>query len=458
MTRKDAWNPEVRISYLWLQSFETDLDAAIGTYRRLAHKLLIERRSDDSWCLPWEDPESLGRLHEDKHPGLERRPISPADISLIEPFWISLLGKKRQEPVEKESIGAAEALGCLLPLRLIQSEHLQIPAEGIRVNSWVERFFLPLSVATVLTIRVRRKNLLDMYSAIRQLVDFACGIHPRIEDRRSMLCREFAGVQLIELPKFPVEYLERLAGEPLGRLSSPGRPALLTTVISSPWPAEEQRELMARALLGFCTQNPLWYRNGNASQLELDVQLGDNRLKPNGRCYYGGNVATWSCQAYAEVQGRKARALSRYHRHQIFAGLQVRAAVGALAKLGLLQSRGLGKNVGRPWGTALWGSLRGIDPDEFIFRLKHRPWLMSVAGLMGRIYGGNDSAYKTWTSHGYIKRTETADLINSIRERFVKPPLFSQLDQENTEKVSDVKPASALEITTSDSQTGVNPG
>lgn len=395
--------PEVRISYLWLQPFASRLPAAIVAYRQLAHCLLAEKRHP-RWCLPWQDPDSS----------------RSTSLAAADPFWLSYCGRDRLEPIIESEIDAEMALGCLLPLRYAPPKTVSVAVEGFELAWWVERFFLPVGAATVLTLRLRRPNPGWGNAALWEIADLACRIRPRLREAGSEPRLAGENQVPVELEPFPLARLEQETGR-LGSLSAPRQPAILTTVIQSSPPDLTDPPNMAKALHGFCTRNALWRGS----------PVGPEKGGQTHQAAHS-NFATWLPPAYEPA--RQTRSLSSYHRHQTFVGLQVRAAILALSKIDFLMRPRLDGEGPDTWTHRWrhwnpWRRFWSIDQDELAFRLDHQPWLMAVAGLLGRLYGGEPTAYRTWTTHSFIQRGEAAGLINSVRERFAKPPVFSRLDE-----------------------------
>ncbi len=68
----------------------------------------------------------------------------------------------------------------------------------------------------------------------------------------------------------------------------------------------------------------------------------------------------------------------------------------------------------------------GPSRAEMNFRKHHRPWLLQVSRLLGRLYGGNPSGYRSFSTHHYLDRPDDNRVVNSIRERFVQPEMYSR--------------------------------
>lgn len=152
-----------------------------------------------------------------------------------------------------------------------------------------------------------------------------------------------------------------------------------------------------RALEAMTTWRPTWRYDPLSN---IDAASLSIRTAPHSHIHYGqkrGRVV-WFPGLFVQ-QTKGFRSLSCYHRNIVHTSLQVESLSHFVLKTAEeIQN-----------GTKLSAA--------------HRECARRAVGVLGRLYGGDYSTYRSWSTRFHIEQNNLANVINQVRDRFNLSPL-----------------------------------
>lgn len=304
-------------------------------------------------------------------------------------FWMTYLGADPHEAP------ARRAWKHLVPLRLSKAFPLEAPWLSGRVSA--EGFFYPFGHALVVGFRLycgdrdpwRLSEVVKLAHALRKTSQFAVEVGGVKKD-----------LGLIALADVGLTALRRTAYGTPGVLSATTPYSVVTIVRAegvdptTPVPDGGEIHRALEALTG-------WALDWETAKLPPLTQAAIDAAgstsghvhysRPRGRCIWFPQVAA--------VSTGPQRTLSCYHRNQTFLALQVES-VGALV-LGTAARLRSGATVPVAWETAA----------------------RNAAGLLGRLYGGDASTYRSRACRDHMDKNGIATELEYLRDFFGMDPL-----------------------------------
>lgn len=302
-------------------------------------------------------------------------------------FWHYYLGERRPG-----DIPGHPAWKALVPLRLT-TPPLQLSAPGVE-QLFQDAFVVPYGIAWAITGTFRGDwSLEEAVREVHSLVRDRCFSVKKGDQTRAVTLREAAGLALDELRAKVLG-----AGAPAGKQSVD--PFSLVTVLSGERDAqdrliensEEHRSIEALASFSASWRvDPL----PPLSERRLDVQRASDT-----RVLYAQRAArvVWFPALFAHRE-EPIHSLGCYHRNLFFCSLQVQC----LCELASMVVERIDNGV--PGSTAL------TDCGRF------------AAGLLGRLYGGDPSVYRTESARAQIVLNKKKPILDGLRAHHGMPPL-----------------------------------
>lgn len=152
-----------------------------------------------------------------------------------------------------------------------------------------------------------------------------------------------------------------------------------------------------RALEAITTWRPTWRYDVLPNLAEVSLQI--RRAPPSHVLYYGKRGrAVWFPGLFIR-EARDLHSLACYHRNLVFASLQVESLSGLVSQ------------------TAK--QIRDMSP----LSVTHRECARRAVGILGRLYGGLRSTYRSRSPRAHIEQNDLVMVVNEVRDFFNMPLL-----------------------------------
>ena len=147
-----------------------------------------------------------------------------------------------------------------------------------------------------------------------------------------------------------------------------------------------------RALEAMTTWRPTWRYDVLPNLAEVSLKI---RPAPPSHVLYGHTRgrAVWFPGLFIQ-KDRRLHSLACYHRNLVFTSLQVESLSGLISETA--------KQIrdGTPLSAA------------------HRECARRAVGILGRLYGGAPSTYRTWSPRAHIEQNDLVMAVNEVRDLF----------------------------------------
>jgi hypothetical protein len=366
---------ELRLSFIWMES----LLALFTADARTAPMAFLSRKA----------PYKQEFASVQSHTSAWTAPWPPVQGRHIHHFWNYYLQKM------PEQISGDHAWKYVVPLRS--------PIRVATTTPWLpgrltlEGFYYPHAVALVLTV------IITETLALEAMVDKA--LEARADGKYSVRWAD-GSTQSLSLDVLAAQLLDQLREHVLGRDATQGgrshTPFTIATVVRGdgvdPTQPNPPMDTVHRALEGLCS----WHRTWKHDVLHDWEALTCLKIRhaPPSHVMYGleRGRAVWYPDLFT-AQG-KVHSLGCYHRNLTLLSLQTESLIALM----------------RVAGTYIDASLQmPLAMEELA---KH------AAGILGRLYGGTQDTYQSWSSRAQIDANHAADALNKVRDFFNMGGLF----------------------------------
>jgi hypothetical protein len=369
----------LRLAFIWIETLTESLQSeppAAGLPLPPLHFLgdRLEYQLEFSQVL-------LG--HPLRHPGL----IQPWRKWGAQNFWKCYLEGK--QPTGKS------AWSGLVPFRAQAPATLS--AQGLSGRIETDSFFYPHGVSLVVGAR------LTMEAGLEDAVDQAFAI--RRDTEFDVYWDGGGAEEKMTLNAFADKALTALRGLVLGPAAAQGpRPVTPFTVVTvlrgsdvEPTEATPEGGEVHRALEALVSWRPTWRDDALPELANASLPI---RTAPLGHVLYGGKRgrAIWFPGSFTKI-GRRLHTLGCYHTNQVFTALQIESLSGLLRETAL--QLGQGGDLSPAW----------------------RYCAQRAAGILGRLYSGHRSTYRTSSAKAHIKQNDLVEIVNQMRDHFGMGPL-----------------------------------
>lgn len=394
MANSDIVLSEMRLSLFWIRTFSNMFLRESESKRNRAKLDFLGRQVDYAQHF-----QSLGNAP------------SSADLSMPwnqsagqpDHFWQYYLGNPNPQAISGE-----EAWEYIVPLRTTIPATVQSHS-GSRPFA-LEGYYFPHGVAFMATA------YLDQERPFSEMIDWTLDVRNpgnRFEMiwRTGEKNRRGLKVTLEEIIQLCLDYLQRgmlRNAEPIGFPAEHSFRVATAIRGHGVDPSQAPDESVRLALQALCLWNKNWSKAklSDPNQFEIPTHLPEK-----GDLMYGyqHSRAIWFPRLFTAKEG--ASKLGYYHRHLTMLSLQT-ASLIALARLAT-------KYI-------LYEDVMPAALEDLARR---------AAGLLGRLYGGSDDTFKSWSAFHQIQdhriqdiddRNRQVDVVNQLREFFGLTPLTPQ--------------------------------
>ena len=152
-----------------------------------------------------------------------------------------------------------------------------------------------------------------------------------------------------------------------------------------------------RALEAMTTWRPTWQHDALPDLAEASLTI---RRAPPSHVLYGRKRgrAVWFPALFIQAD-RSLHSLSCYHRNLVLASLQVESLGGLVSE-----------------------TAKQIQAGKAL-AVTHRECARRAVGILGRLYGGAISTYRTWSPRAHIEQNDLVAVVNKVRDLFNMAPL-----------------------------------
>jgi len=292
-------------------------------------------------------------------------------------------------------ISGDQAWKALVPFRWKLPATVQTPSLPGRLSH--EAFFYPHGIAIIVTA-VLRANL-----SLEEAVEKAFEV--KKTGRFEVKWDDEAAPESVSLEVFARKALPALHKTAFGpETSYPVRsisPFTVATVVKGSGvepnnPVSEGGKIH-RALEAMTTWQPTWREDVLPSLAESSLKI---RTAPASHSLYGrkrGRVVWFPGLFVRKTPGSSS--LACYHRNLVFASLQVESLSAFILET--------------------WKQIC----DTTKLTVTHEECARRAASILGRLYGGNASTYRSWSPRAHIEQNDLVTAINDVRDLFDMPPL-----------------------------------
>jgi hypothetical protein len=311
-------------------------------------------------------------------------------------FWTRYL----DGPEQLWEVSGREAYRALVPFRGAVPAKLTLPLPDDlqrKMRLTLEAFYYPHGLALVITVSCRDTDL-----TLTQIANFARWLQSTRQIRFRWRREERRAVPLDEVAR---TCLTKLRGEAFSPELTPDArsadPFTVFTVVKGSWAIRSapKADQIYGDLLSAITGRHI---TGN-SNAERQSRLTTQGPTPEGNTLYGikRGRAVWFPDLFTH-EGETIHSLSCYHKNLVFASLQVES-------LGSLVSETAQKRQ---------------DGRDF-YSSDHRECVRQAAVILGRLYEGSYSTYRSWSTRAQIEHNGLRGDIDRVRAFFDMSPLPS---------------------------------
>ncbi len=288
-----------------------------------------------------------------------------------------------------------------MPLRK-QETSLKIDTSSLpgRKRFLLETFFYPHGLAFVITVSVKVKK--NTPFSLREAVETAFNIkQKKIFKKQDENPYELLSLDEIADKCLADHHQYSIGTEKLINSNRTTTPFTIFTFVEGneidPMIPIFELEEVHRALEAVTKWQPTWLNDSLDSLDKTSIKI---RSAPPSHILYGNTRgrAVWFPALFIP-QTSPCRTLSCFHRNLTLASLQVES----LGSLVSITARELEK------GIPLVGDYRNCAKN--------------AAGILGRLYGGVKSTYRSWSPHIQIDQNQLVEDINNVRDFFNMNPL-----------------------------------
>lgn len=315
--------------------------------------------------------------------------IPPWRLQPGQKFWTGYLEKR-----EPTTLKGSHAWKYLVPFRLKFAPGLSV--DGIPGEGSAEGLFFPHGHALVVRFRINPPAKVSLHEA----VSFAHRL--RYGGKIISVQGQQPGTGPAPLEAFvngALAQLRKFARGPSASVGVLTMPLSVVTFVqlNGVDPTATPDEEVQRALEAVTAWRKTWAYDALPKLSDRSI---NSRRGPAGDVHYAQRRghAVWY-PGPATMSAARLHALACYHHNQTFAALQLES---------------LGELI-RTTARAVTEGAKLSDAQDEISRF--------ACGILGRMYAGDLSTYRSWTARAYLTQNDLLDLIDQLRERYNMAPL-----------------------------------
>jgi hypothetical protein len=305
-------------------------------------------------------------------------------------FWTYYFGGRKPG-----SVMGVQAWKSLVPFR--KKIPVMVDANWLLGHIMLEGFFYPHGIALIITSYC--KDILSLEEAVEKAFEI------RRNGKYNVRWNDGNKIKSQSINKLAEDGLTYVRNLILGPSADPGdtpvTPFSVVTVIKGsgvdPMTPTPDGGSSHRALEAITEWRPSWPYDTLPSLDRASLQI---RTAPASHLHYSGKRgrAVWFPGLFGQ-KGGAVRSLGCYHRNLVFSTLQVESFSQFMIK------------------TAKY-----LD-QQLQMSATHQECARRAAGILGRLYGGHFSTYRSWSPKYHIDQNNYSDRINRVRDFFNLPPL-----------------------------------
>lgn len=304
-------------------------------------------------------------------------------------FWSYYLNEK-----DLNAINGEAAWRSLVPFRRVPSA--VVAADWFTGRLRLESFFYPHGLGFVATALCR------VEADLADVVELAFKISRKGRFTVSWNSQQLTTASMMTIGEDGIAQARGALGSEVAAGVRSIDPFTVMTVIRASGAADKplkQGGAVQRALDGVTAWRPSWQK-AKLPALDLNARLQISHNSPDSHVLYArprGRAVWFPSLFTGDSEGFPT--LGCYHRNLVFTSLQVESLSGFLAETA--------KHL----------------PEWLDLSSYHRECARRAAGIVGRLYGGDKTTYRSWSARAHIEQNDLVGPVNAVRLQNNMSPL-----------------------------------